>query len=241
MRAETRHQLKQDRFSKVTLNAAERTFDWSLAHKNRVIGGGLAVLILAAAGFGFWSYLTQQDQKASFALNQAVRTLDTPLRPAGVPAQPEFPSFASSQERATAAHKQFQQIVDDYPHTRSGEIARYFLGVTSADLGDNTAATKDLQEVASSHRHDIAALAKLALASVYRGEGKSKDAIAIYQELIAKPAPTVSKTMAQMELAGTYEDMGQPADAKNLYQQVQKEDPTSDAAQLAGQKLKDLK
>jgi predicted negative regulator of RcsB-dependent stress response len=241
VRAETRHQLKQDRFSKATLSAAEKTFDWSAEHKTRVIGGIVIVLVLAGVGFGTWSYLTQQDQKASFALNQAVRTLDTPLRPAGMPAQPEFPSFASSQERATQAHKQFQQVADEYPHTRSGEIARYFLGVTASQLGDNASAVRDLQAVADSRNHEIGALAKLALASVYRDQGKNKDAIALYQGLIARPAPTVSKAMAEMELAGTYESMGQPVDAKNLYQQIQKEDPTSQAAQLAAQKLKDLK
>jgi len=241
VRAETRHQLKQDRFSKVTLNAAEKTFDWSSEHKTKVIAGAVMVLVVAGAVFGGWSYLSQQDQKASFALNQAVRTLDTPLRPAGMPAQPEYASFASAQERAAAAHKQLQQIVDDYPHTRSGDIARYFLGLTSSQLGDNTSAIRDLQTVAGGHNQEIGALAKLALASVYRDEGKNKDAIALYQELIDKPSATVSKAMAQMELAGTYETMSQTADAKKLYQQIQKDDPTSQAAQLAAQKLKDLK
>ncbi len=71
--------------------------------------------------------------------------MDTQLRPAGAPAEPDFPSFASAKERTTEAHKQFQAIVDQYPHTRTAEFARYFLGLTSSQLGDNAAAERDLK------------------------------------------------------------------------------------------------
>jgi predicted negative regulator of RcsB-dependent stress response len=177
VRAETRHNLKQDRFSRVTIDAAERTAHWSVEHKNKLIIAAVIVLILAAAAAGSWYFLNQQDQKASLEMTQAVRTLDTPVRPPNMPAQPEAPSFASSAERATAAHKQFQAVVDKYPHTHSAEFARYFLALTAADLGDNASAERELQKVISSADNDVAALAKMALASVYRNTGRSKQAI----------------------------------------------------------------
>jgi len=142
VRAETRHQLKQDRFSRVTIDAAERTAHWSVEHKNKLVVAAVVVLVVAAAAAASWYYLSQQDQKASLDMSQAVRTLDTPVRPPDMPAQPDAPSFASSSERATAAHKQFQAIVDKYPHTHSAEFARYFLGLTSADLGDDASAER---------------------------------------------------------------------------------------------------
>src|ERR1700676_4342764 len=95
------------------------------------------VLAVAAAAAGSWYYLGQQDQKASLDMSVAVRTLNTPVRPPNMPAHPDAPSFASVAERATAAHKQFQAIVDKYPHTHFAEFAHYFLGLTSAVLGDN--------------------------------------------------------------------------------------------------------
>ena len=64
--------------------------------------------MVLAVGFGGWYYLNQQDQKASIQLNQAVRTLDTQLRPAGAPPDADVPSFTSARERTTEAHKQFQ-------------------------------------------------------------------------------------------------------------------------------------
>ena len=241
MRAETRHRLKEDKFSRATIGAAEATVHWSEEHKSRLIVGAVVVAVVLAATIGGWYYLNQQDQKASMLLNQAVRTMDTQLRPAGAPAEPDIPSFSSAKERTTAAHKQFQATVDQYPHTRTAEFARYFLGLTSSQLGDNAAAEVDLKAVASTHSEDLAALAKLALAAVYRDKNRTKDAIDLYNQLIAKPTRSVGKAMVQMELADTYASTQQPADAKRVYEQIQKENPASEAAQLATQKLQQLK
>lgn len=241
MRAETRHQLKQDRFSRVTIDAAERTAHWSVEHKNKLIVAAIVVAAVVAAVVGSWYYLGQQDQKASLDMSVAVRTLNTPVRPPNMPAQPDAPSFASVAERATAAHQQFQAIVDKYPHTHSAEFAHYFLGLTSADLGDNASAEREFQKVISSANSDMAALAKMALASVYRNTGRNKQAIELYKELAAKPTTTVGKSAAQMELAATYQADNQPLEAKRIYETIQKENPATEAAQLASTKLQQLK
>ena len=242
MRAGTRHELKQDSFRGATLGAAEKTVHWSSEHKNKLIVAVVVLVVVAGAALGGWYYIEQQDQKASSELSRAVRTLDTYLRPAGMPAQADFPSFASSQERATAAHKQFQAIVDKYPHTRTADFARYFLGLTAADLADYPAAERDLKQVASSRNRDLSALANFALASVYRNTNRSKDAIGIYKSLAEKPTQTVSKPAAQLELAATYQADQQPLEAKKIYEQVQKENPaTTDVGQLATAKLQELK
>ena len=216
MRAETRHQLKQDRFSRVTIDAAERTAHWSVEHKSKLIVAAIIVLVVVGVAVGAWYYLGQQDQKASLDMSVAVRTLNTPVRPPNMPAQREAPSFASVAERATTAHKQFQAIVDKYPHTHSAEFAHYFLGLTSADLGDNATAEREFQKVISSASSDVAALAKMALASVYRNTGRNKQAIELYKELSAKPTTTVGKAAAQMELAATYQSDNQPPLKENV-------------------------
>ena len=78
------------------------------------------------------------------------------------------------------------------------------MGLSASQLGDNGTAERELKQVASSHNDDLAALAKMALATVYRNTNRTKDAIDLYNSLIAKPARTVSKATAQMELAETY-------------------------------------
>lgn len=241
MRAETRHNLKQDRFTKTTIDMAEKTAHWSAEHQSRLIVVGLIAVLVAAISVGTWYYFNQQDEKASVEFGSAVRTLDTPVRPPNMPAQPDSPSFASSTERATAAHKQFQQIVDKYPHTHSADFSHYFLGLTSVELGDSAAAERELQKVASFRNADLAALAKFALASVYRNTNRNPQAIEIYKQLAAKPATTVSKATAQIELAATLQANNQPLEAKHIYEQLQKENPASEISQLAGSKLQEMK
>ncbi|HEV2469382.1 MAG TPA: tetratricopeptide repeat protein [Candidatus Sulfotelmatobacter sp.] len=241
MRAETRHQLKQDAFSRVTIGAAEKTADWTVEHRTTLIIS-LVVLILVAAGVaGAWYYLNQQDQTASLDLSQAVRTMDTPLRPAGTPEQPDFPTFTSAKERAEAAHKQFQQIVDKYPHTHSSDMARYFLGVTAVSLGDTANAERNFKEVIDHGNRQVASLAKDALANLYADSNRPKQAIALLQELINKPTDSVGKVTAELQLADVYKNSNQPLDAKRVYEQIKKDNPASDAGQLATQKLAELK
>jgi len=241
VRAQTRHQLKQDAFSRVTIATAEKTAHWTVEHRSTLLIAVIAVAVLVAAGVGGWYYLNSQDEKASFDLAQAVRTTEIQLRPAGSPAQPDVPSFTSAKERAEAAHKQFQAIADKYPHTRTADMARYFLGVTAADAGDNTSAERDLKQVASSGSGELSSLAKLALASLYGDSNRTKEAVALYQELMKKPTRSVSKVTAQLQLADLYAASNQPLDAKRTYEEVKKENPTGEAAQLATQKLAELK
>ena len=97
MRAETRHQLKTDRFTQATIGAAEATAHWTAEHKAKLLAGIAIAVVVAAAVLGGWYYLSQQDDKANLELTKAVRTLQTPVRPAGAPETPNAPSFASAQ------------------------------------------------------------------------------------------------------------------------------------------------
>jgi tetratricopeptide (TPR) repeat protein len=241
VRAETRHQLKQDAFSRATIQAAEKTAHWTVEHRSTLIISGVIVAVVLAAATGGWYYLSTQDEKASFDMSLAVRTMDTPLRPAGSPAQPDFPTFASGTERAEAAKKQLQAIVDKYPHTRTADMARYLLAVTAVNLADNATAEHDFKEVSSAGNRDLAAIAKFALASLYGQTNRTKDAVALYQELINKPTTTVSKVTAQLQLAELYQNSNQPLDAKRTYETIKKENPTGEAGQIATQKLAELK
>jgi tetratricopeptide (TPR) repeat protein len=241
LRAETRHQLKTDKFTRTTIGVAEATAHWSVEHKSKILAGAVIAAVVAAAVAGTWYYIGQQDDKANLELSQAVRTMETFIRPAGTPETPNVPSFASAQGRAEAAKKQLQAVVDKYPHTHTADIARYLLGTTSIELGDNATAERNLKEVASSYNKDLAALAKLALASYYGNANRTKDALDLYKQLIDKPSETVSKVMAQLQVAALYESSQQPQEAKKIYEQIAKENPKTEAESIAQAKLQSLK
>ncbi|MEW9503560.1 hypothetical protein, partial [Jeotgalibacillus marinus] len=67
------------------------------------------------------------------------------------------------------------------------------------------AAEQSLSDAASFRDRDLSALAKFALASIYRDSHRDQDAIRLYQELIDLNSVAVPKSTAQFELAALYE------------------------------------
>ena len=125
MRAETRHQLKQDRFSKVTFEAAGNAAHWSVEHQSKLIAAVIAVIVIGAIAFGGWYYVNSQDEKASAELSTAVRTWETPVRPAGVPPQPgdgQFRVGAGACHGGAQAVPGHRRQVSAHPHGRHGAL-----------------------------------------------------------------------------------------------------------------------
>ncbi len=131
-------------------------------------------------------------------------------------------------------------VADKYSSVSPGRIARYLRGTALLQAGDKAGAEQELKTAAAFSDKDVAGLAKMALASIYRGTNRTPEAIAIYKELSDHPTVTVPKSQAQLELAEIYETTD-PQQATLIYQQLQKDDPRSPAAQVAGQRLKPSK
>jgi TolA-binding protein len=224
----TRHQLKEDKLA----DAAKGTVHWAVEHRGKLIAVSTVVGLLLIAGIGGWAFLRHRDSQASVALGAAIRTYNTQLSTAETPAQPGVKKFTSAKERAQAAQKEFLEIASKYSYTRTAEVARYMAGLVAVDLGDVASAERELNAIAGSHNRDLAPLAKMALASLYRSQRREADAVKLYKELIDQPTRTVPKSLAQLELASMYEN-SQPAEAMRLYQLIKVENPNSPAAQLA--------
>ncbi len=234
----TRRQLKEDKFAESAQGAAQ----WATGHRQTValIVGLLVVAVVAVVGFFAWhNHMTEQGNTE---LATAMRTFDTQLIPADAPvtAGDSGPRFTTIADRAKAAQKQFSATADKYSAVAPGKIARYMSGIALLQAGDKAGAEQELKKAANLSDKDVAALAKMALASIYRESNRASDAIAIYKELAERPTATVSKAAARLELASMYETTD-PQQAVLIYQQVQKDDPQSPAAQLATQKLSKAK
>lgn len=236
MRTTERRQLKHDRFAET----AAETYSWAVEHRNKVIYGAILAGIVLLIVFGSMAYMSRRDQQASNALGKAMETYDAPLRPAGMPEQPGLVTFTSAADRAKAAHSEFAKIADEYSRTKSGKVARYFSGLTAKEMGDVTGAENDLKKVADSSDGDMASLAKLALAGLYRQTSKEQQAIDLYKQLIDRPTRVVAKSTAQLQLAEMYQAK-QPQEAAKLYDQIRKDDPQSIAAEIAARNMGALK
>lgn len=227
----TRRQLKEDKFAETAQDAAE----WASGHR-KLVTWSLGVAIVAVLVIvGGWTWRSRQIEQANIDLSDALRTLSSPLRPAGTPAG-ETPSYTSIAERGQTAAKQLQAIADKYSLVPPGKVARYLLGTAQLQAGNTAAAEQTFKTASDFSDKDIAALAKMSLASIYNDSNRQADAIKIYKELSDHPTATVSKGTAQLALAEIYEKTD-PQQATTIYQQLQKDDPHSQAAQVAAQKL----
>jgi hypothetical protein len=227
----TRRQLKEDKFAETAQDAAQ----WATGHRKLVVWVlGLLVVagLLVAGGF---TWRSRQIEQANIELNSALRTMNAPLRPAGTPAG-DTPSFTSIAERGQAAAKEFKAIADKYSLVPPGKVARYLQGSALLQAGDKAGAEQEFKAAADFSDKDLAALAKMALASMYLSSNRQADAIKIYKELADHPTATISKSSAQLELAEIYEKTD-PQQATAIYKQLQKDDPQSTAAQVATRKL----
>lgn len=234
----TRRQLKEDKFAETAQGAAA----WATGHTQTLIWIVGIALIAVGLTAGVITWRSRQSDEANTELSTAMRTLDAQIVPAGSPppAEDAGPTYPSIADRAKAAQKQFQAIADKYSTVSPGKIARYMSGIAFMQAGDKAGAEKELKTASDFRDKDVAALAKMALASMYRGTNRASEAIAIYKDLAEHPTVTVSKSQAQLELAEMYESTD-PQQATLIYQQLQKEDPRSPAAQVAGQKLSKAK
>jgi len=231
----TRHKLKEDKFAEKTKDAVE----WTAGHQ-RTVGWIIGAIVIAAlAIFGYMAWYSRQNDAANAALGSAMRTLTAQLRPAGIGATPDNKgTFGSVAERAKAAEKEFKSAADQFdrfPYPKAGRIARYMEGVSAMQGGD-PGAEQILKGVAGSRDANVAALAKMSLATLYRSSNRQADAVKIYKDLQDHPTDTVSKVQAQLEMAEMYESTD-PQQAANIYQQIQKDNPQSAAAQIANTKL----
>jgi hypothetical protein len=233
----TRRQLKEDKFVETAKDAA----DWASGHRRPMVWGiGSAVLVALVAG-GIYLWLNHASELANTDLGAAMRTLSEPLRPAGSPPPAEGDAgYATVAERASAAGKRFQAVADKYGYVKAGKIARYMQGVTAMQAGDNAAAEQQLKAAAGSSDKNIAALAKMALASLYRSSNRLADAARTYRDVQDHPADVVPKAAAQLEMAEMYETTN-PQEAATIYQQIQKDDPKGTAAQIAASRLATVK
>jgi tetratricopeptide (TPR) repeat protein len=121
--------------------------------------------------------------------------------------------------------------------TPDGQNARYFAGLTYIEAGENQQAEVTLKKVAGGWDNNLAALAKFALAQLYRNTGRDAEAIDLYNKLSAKPTATVPYGLAQLQLADLDQSEGKVDAAKKIYASLKDKDPKGAVGMTAAEKL----
>jgi tetratricopeptide (TPR) repeat protein len=230
---QTKKALKHDQFVDTTNHGLE----WASENRRSLITTSVIALVAILIVVGSVLIYNGRATQASVAFGAAMQAYQTPLAVPGQPLPPGVKTYASVAERAKAANDLFMAVANKYSMAPDGKVARYFGGLTYLEEGQNAAAESTLKQVASGWNGDLAALAKLSLAQLYRQTNRDSQAIDLYNELTAKPTTTVPAGLAQLQLAELYESQGKPDLAKKIYAQLKDKDPKGPAGMLAAQKL----
>ena len=233
MDQQTKQALKHDQF----VDTTQHGLDWASQNRNSLIRVSIAVVAALFIAIGGYLFYQHRSEQATIAFGEAMQAYQTPLAQPGQAVPPGVKTFPSSAERAKAANVLFTAAADKYGMTPDGKLSRYFAGLTFIEAGQNASAESTLKQVADGMNADLAALAKLSLAQLYRQTGRDAQAIELYNELTAKSSSTVPPGLAQLKLAELYENQGKPDAAKKIYAQLKDKDPKGPAGQTAAQKL----
>jgi len=228
---QTRHALKKDKFAQAAASSASWIGEHQAGVVRWVITAG-AVLLLVIGALIFWSI---RDSAANTALGAAIDLYSSPLAEPGAPPEPGV--YSTAADRAKEANREFVAIAHNFSWLPAASKAKYFAGVTYEDLGQNGPAETELKAASGSWDHNLANLAKLALAGLYRQTSRNDQAIALYNEIIAKPSTTVSAPVAQLALADLYASENKMDQARALWARIKDADKDGAAAQIAEQKL----
>lgn len=233
MDQQTRHALKEDKFVSTTTHGLE----WATENRQPLIlWSSIAIGIILVLVIGAVIYSSRSDA-ASAAFGAAMQTYQTPLAPAGQQVPPGVKTFPTTADRAKAANTQFVAVADKYGMMPDGKTARYFAGLTYLESGQTQQAEDSLKKVAGGWNGNLSALAKFALAELYRGTNRDQQAIDVYNDLAAHPTSTVPYGIAKLALADVYNAEGKTDQAKKVYAELKDKDPKSPAGQIAEQRL----
>jgi len=226
----TRQQLKKNEF----LTTFSDVTEFYLQHQQQIAKIAGIVVIAAAVVAGSYFYVSSRRNKASAAFAMALTTFHAPVSQAQAAASTLH--FKTDAEKYQEALKQFQDVASHYSWLSQGKFARYYAALCERELGKGPEAEKELSDVAASSDHDLAALAKMALAGTYADTGRADQAEKIYKDLENHPTTTVPKATAQLALADLYQKT-KPTEAKAIYQQIQKDYPGMAAGDAASRAL----
>ena len=236
MDTQTRHALKRD----ALVDSAQSLLDWLEEHKQEAILFAVILIVVVAVGVGSILLYQHRQEEAAVAFGSAMDIYSSPVAQPGTPQQPGVRTYPTSAARAQAAHAQFASVADKFGWTSAGKNALYFSGLTDMEMGKTAEAETTLKKAARDGDKNLAALANLALVSLYQKTGRMADAINLLNHLAAKPATTVPASEAKLELASIYEKTN-PEQAKQIYAQLKDKDAQTAAGQIAAQKLQKLK
>jgi TolA-binding protein len=226
MKAQQRHQLKQNQFAIVM----GRTMATITENRERVVIGLVALVLVIAVVGGYLYWRNRTENNANAAFGQAMAITQSPIVPAPtVPGATQAPgTYPTEQARADAALAAFRGVIDEYPSTTAADGARYH----SAAL---LLALRRLPEAEAAFRESIdagggtvyASVSQLGLAEALIDQGRYDDGIRMLNDLVGQRDGDLPVDAILMRLGRASQKAGRSQEARAFFRRVIDEFPES--------------
>lgn len=120
----------------------------------------------------------------------------------------------------------FKQIIEDYGSTKSGNLARYYLGMSYLKMGKFQEAIDNLNSY-DGEDEITSVMAIGAVGDAYMELGKTEDAIKQYQKAASEKKNNFTSPIYLMKSGMAFETLGKYNEALQAYEQIKKEYPNT--------------
>jgi hypothetical protein len=224
----SRKELKSNQVQEALTHGAEAV----LSHQTIMIYVVVAAVVVGLGIFGWRSYSQHQSVKATAAFGEAMQTFEAPVLTAGQKPSPDQITYSQASSKFQDALRKFEDVAKNYPRTHSGQLAHFYAALCLERMNQDAQAIAWLTGMESGSNADFAAMARFELAQIYDREGKSDQAVALYNQLLNSSSVFVPKPVVLLSLAEHYRQSN-PAQAAKYYNQVKSEFPDTGAADEA--------
>jgi tetratricopeptide (TPR) repeat protein len=213
----SKKQLKRDRF-------VERTFDWAHwaeTHRREMIGGAIALVVLAAGFFVYRGVSRGAEEEAARDYLMARQGY-----------------FAGNYQLAVSDLRGF---LDRHADTAYADDALLFLGESQFQAGQPAEAVATLEELLEDHGGSpLAENARALLAAAYGQAGQVDRAVETYREAIENARFDEQKVQLHEALARLFETHSRTEDAVAEYRAIVELEPEGASADEARREIAEL-
>jgi len=238
LKKELKQKIRQDEF----VSFVEHATNWIASHREEARVTAIVVALLAVGAGALAFFQSRRNHEADQALSEALETFRAPVQneqpqPEGLE-KPEAAAYATASEKYRKAVAAFDGIDRKYGSILAGRRARYYGALCRIELGETAEAEKALTPLAADK--DVKslepALARVALADLYRRSGQTEKAIEAYRMLAADATLPLPRDYALINLARTLEEAHRLPEARDSYRRLSDEFPSSTFAYEAKQR-----
>ena len=196
-------------------SALSKTELWIEEHQNLIYGIIIAIIVIAAAIWGFKALNNKKDKKASAEIFKA-----------------QYYFEKGNYEQALNSdgnYLGFLDVYDEYTSTKTGKLAAYYAGISYMKLGKYEDAINYLKKY-NGNDEILAPMALGAIGDCYMELGETKTAVSYYEKAANKSDNEFTGSTFLPKAAMTYELLEDYSNAIKCYKTLKEKYPNSSEA-----------